>query len=562
MKDNEHPKQGGVTRRDWLRSAVSLPVLGLLGHEAWKRDKLERQKRERILGALQGESPGAAGGAASTPDPAAAAAADGGTPAGHPAAPATPPAPARRRLTRRHHRDLIRIGIIGCGTRGEQLAHALGFARPEWITSARQAHTANRLDTRLQDFLEQEDLGVAITAVCDVFDQRRARAAETAQAELRPGAAGKGRPPAPSQCRDYHDLLARTDVDAVLIATPDFQHAPIALAAIAAGKHLYCEKCTTRTEEEAHALRAAVHASDLVFQAGHQYPQNANYAKARELIADNLLGKITLIETSSNRNTTSGAWVRHLDSQGRPRPGDPQSIDWKLWLGSAPEVPFSIDRFYNWTKWWDYATGLSGQLYCHEVDIVNQLFHVGIPASVVASGGIYYHKDGREIPDIWNVVCEYPDHDLTHLYSATLANSRQRDRLFMGHDAAMELGETLRLYVDGDSTRYQARIAAGDLSPSQPLLTFQPGLGAFDLVTSASEKFYAGRGLTWTWRNGHRVDTTYLHLREWLDCIRHGGEPSCGIEKAFETTITCHMATRSYREQRRVTWDPQQQRIV
>jgi len=521
-------KKGAITRRDLLKSAASLPVIGLLGHLSWKEHKLERGKKERIFEALDLEE-------AALPQP---------------------------QLSARPKQQ-VRIGLIGFGVRGEQLARALGFARPEWIAAAREGAAQNRLDTRLQDWLNQENLQVAITAVCEVFDQRREQAAAAATSTLRPGTpASTAALPVPALCVDYHDLVNRSDVDAVIIAAPDFQHAPMALAAIAAGKHVYVEKCMTRTEEEAFALRAAMKTSPVVFQLGHQYPQNACYVRAKEIIERNILGKITLIETSSNRNTPSGAWVRHLDSQGRPRPGDPRSIDWQRWLGDRPQVPFSIDRFYNWTKWWDYATGLSGQLYCHEVDMVNQLLGVGIPAAVMASGGIYFHKDGREIPDIWNVVCEYPDHDLTHLYSASLANSRQRGRLFMGHDAAMEVGDSLQVYVDGDSSRYQTSLHQGEMSPGQTIVSFRPGMDKLDAITSASEKFYAGRGLVYTWRDGRRVDTSHLHLREWLGCIRDGGTPSCSIDKAFATTITCHMATRSYREQRRVTWDKEAERIV
>ena len=546
----DRPDNSGkeISRRDILKGALSLPVLGLFGHQLMEKREFDADKKKRILDELQ------LNGLQSDIEQLDGKKSEGQLPGDAPA--------LQPKVAAKPAGELIRIGIIGCGTRGEQLARALGFARPEWLAAAKDASVKNKLDTRLRDWLNQENLNVAITAVCDVFDLRLEEAAAAAQSAFRPGIGGSGNSlPAPAQCRDYKELLGRSDVDAVLIATPDFQHAPIALAAVAAGKHVYCEKCMTRTEEEAHALRSAVKKSNIVFQLGHQYPQNACYGKAKEIITRNILGKITLIETSSNRNTASGAWVRHLDSQGLPKPGSPQSIDWKRWLGDRPVVPFSVDRFYNWTKWWDYATGLSGQLYCHEVDIVNQLLGVGIPAAVMASGGIYFHKDGREIPDIWTVACEFPDHDLTHLYTATLANSRQRGRLFLGHDAAMELGDTLQVLVDGNSSRFQRSLRQGDMSPNQAIVSYYPGMGKLDAVTSASEKFYAGRGLVYTYRDGRRVDTTYLHLKEWLECIREGGTPSCPIDKAFEATITCHMATRSYREQRRVTWDKVQEKI-
>lgn len=167
------------------------------------------------------------------------------------------------------------------------------------------------------------------------------------------------------------------------------------------------------------------------FQLGHQITQNVIFQQAKQIIDKNILGKITLIETTTNRNTAEGAWIRHLDSNGKPKPGDLNTIDWKQWLGNRPAVPFTADRFYNWTKFFDYDFGMLGQLFTHEYDAVNQLLHIGIPHSAVASGGIYFWKDNREIPDVLQAVFEYPEKEMTLMYSASLASSRQRGRVFM-----------------------------------------------------------------------------------------------------------------------------------
>ncbi|HBQ84539.1 MAG TPA: hypothetical protein DD745_16940 [Bacteroidales bacterium] len=128
--------------------------------------------------------------------------------------------------------------------------------------------------------------------------------------------------------------------------------------------------------------------SDKVFQLGHQITQNVVFQQAKEIIKKDILGKITHIETTSNRNTASGAWIRHLDENGNPKPDDEKSIDWLQWLGSRPYFPFSIDRYYNWTKWFDYDTGMIGQLFTHEFDAVNQLLRIGIPKTAISSGGV------------------------------------------------------------------------------------------------------------------------------------------------------------------------------
>ncbi len=147
------------------------------------------------------------------------------------------------------------------------------------------------------------------------------------------------------------------------------------------------------------------------------------------------------------------------------------------------------------------------------------------------------------------------------MYSANLANSRQRGRVFMGTDASMELGGTLTISADNDSIKYKKQIEAGLIDTNSPMLSVSPGSGNIDAVSSASEKYYASRGLTSTVINGKEVDTTHLHLKEWIDCIRNGGETSANIERAFEEGVTVLMAQKSYVEKRRVEWDPVLRRI-
>jgi predicted dehydrogenase len=453
--------------------------------------------------------------------------------------------------------ELVRIGLVGFGARGEYLARALGFAHPDWMN-------VNKDNAELQDRLQQDDLNVAITGICDVFDMRAERGLETTRNKI--WASNTDKLPETRRYHNYREMVASRDIDAVIVTTPDFQHAPVSIAALNEGKHVYCEKCMTRTEREVNQVDAAVRAAEkkhsVAFQVGHQYYQNEVFHRAKEILDKDVLGKVTLVKTSSNRNTQWGAWIRHLDENGNPKPGNPKSIDWEEWLGGAPKVPFSLDRYYNWTKYWDYATGISGQLFSHEYDAVNQLLGLGMPKSCVSSGGIYYYRDGREIPDIFNATFEFPDHELTLLYSASLASSRTQGRILLGHDAWMEVGNSLNVYPDGRSTRYQEKINEGLIDISRPLVSFQQGARQIDAITSATEKYYADRGLIYTYAGQRRVDVTHLHLLEWLNGIRNNGKLSCPIDKGIEVTIACHMATASYREKRRVEWDPVRRKIV
>ncbi|UCE07138.1 MAG: Gfo/Idh/MocA family oxidoreductase [bacterium] len=522
----------GFKRRDILKSLVSLPVFGVFLYEILKKLSHDRRKKNDILSELGVDEKKQT----------------------------LLPKPSFKNSGK-----LIKVGIIGFGARGEQLARSLGFAHPTWIEAKRKAAQQNKMDNTLKYWVEQENLNVAITGICDVFDLRAERGLVIAQNEFGPGGASVISTNA-KRYRTYHEMLESSEIDAVIITTPDFHHAQMTIDAVNAGKHVYCEKCMTRTEDEVYrvveAVKNAEKNNNIVFQLGHQYHQSYAFPKAKEIVKKNILGKITLVETTSNRNTPNGAWIRHLDSNGNPKPGDPNIIDWEQWLGSSPKVPFSIDRFYNWTKWWDYATGLSGQLFSHEYDAVNQILELGIPKYCTASGGIYFYKDNREIPDIFHAVFEFPDKDLTLIYSASLASSLSRGRIFMGHDGAMEVGADLKVMVDRDSTRFKEKIEQGIIDTSLPLFTYQPGLKGINAVTSATERYYLTRGLTYTYKDGKQIDISHLHLKEWLDCIRNGGTPSSDINKGFEVTIACHMATKSYREKRRVEWDPIKQRII
>lgn len=504
-----------ISRRNMLKALAGVPVAGLLGFNLWRKIDFDKEKELRTLKELGLHE-------------------------------------LQNQKTYCHKvgEAHIRIGIIGFGNRGRALAQGLGFLHPKEIEKRKKNNTFKSLE-------QQGDLNVSIVGICDVFDLHAQRGLETANSNLWHKSNHSVK-----RYLTYQEMLSDKDIDAVIIATPDHHHARMAIDAIKAGKHVYLEKTIAHTEDELNELYDVVKNSNVVFQLGHQITQSTTFKQAKEIIDKGVLGKITLVETTTNRNTPEGAWIRHLDSNGNPKPGNEDEIDWKQWLGQTPYVPFSIDRFYNWTKWFAYDTGMIGQLFTHEFDAVNQLLRIGIPKTVSSSGGIYYWKDNREIPDSLHCILEYPDRDLTMLYSANLASSRKRGRVFMGHDASMELGNTIRIMIDNNSTRYKSSIQKGLIDTSSPVISFDPNVGQIDALTSATAKYYADRGLTNTVINGKEVDVTHLHLREWLTCIRENRMPSSNIDIGYEIGITSLMAHRSYIEKRQVSWDEKNRRIV
>ncbi len=511
------------TRRDMLKSLAGVPILGTVWFAGAKLTGSAKKEKEFLLETLNIK--------AAAPPPT-------GPMTGNP----------------------VRLGIIGFGIRGEQLCRALGFATKEWLASMKEAAEKNPNDTRLKEFLDQENLNIKITAVCDIFDvnaERVLNSFSTPENKV-------------TRFTTHKEMVSSGQVDAVVIATPDHWHAPMAIDALNAGVHVYVEKPMTHNISETYTLREAVRNNPkMVFQVGHQHRQTQSFLTAMDIINKKTLGHVSLVTTNTNRNDDNGAWQYDIHEKASP-----ETIDWDMFLGNAPKVPFNKEHFFRWRKWWAYGSGLSGDLLTHDYDRINCLLKMGIPNSVMASGGIYTHRDGRNVPDVLQVNMEYPDFStggsqeagkekgMTFIYSATLGNQFDRGTHLMGHDATMELGNMISIYADARSTRFADMIKEKRIDPTIPIYQYNPMANATDAVTSATAKYFANKGLLWTYRDGKRVDSTFLHMREWLSCIRNGGTPSCSITEGFQEAISAHMAGLSYKLGRRIEWDGASEKII
>lgn len=519
-------RKGSFDRRDILKGLITLPVLGIFIKKLIKKRKMDSIRKNSILSelGLQGD------------------------------APAILPTSSIKASSKE-----LRLGLIGYGSRGEYLMRAAGFAHPKWLESMKQTAMENKSDRRYEDFLNQDDLNIIFNGVCDVFEIRAENALEAVKSESNPGKANMN----VKRYRTYKRMLASDDIDAVIVATPEHWHAQMAIDAANAGKHIYLEKPLTRTIPEVYDVVEAVKNSGIKFQLGHQGRQTDAYMMAKEVVNKGILGKISLVSVTTNRNDPNGAWIYPIHPEASQ-----MNIDFRQFLGNAPRKPSSVmlKRFFQWRLWFDYGTGLSGDLFTHEYDSINMILDLGIPKSAVASGGIYFYKDGREVPDVYQAVYEYPDRDLTLMYSATLASNTKRGKLLMGHDAVLDLGQlhasAMSVTADAGSTRYKQKIEKDIIDTSLPMFIYTPGSKGLDAVTSATEQYFAGRGLLYTYRGGKRYDTTHLHLLEWLEAIRNNGSTSCDIEMGRQEAITAHMGTMSYRTGKKIEWDNVNNKIV
>ncbi len=244
--------------------------------------------------------------------------------------------------------------------------------------------------------------GVKLIAVSDLYDGRIDRAREKWGGDL-------------FSSRDYREILARADVDAVIVATPDHWHSRIAIDALEAGKDVYCEKPMVHALAEGPRVIEAQRKTGRILQVGSQYASSVVYQKARDLLSEGAIGPLNSVEAWLDRNTAIGAWEYSI-----PPDATPERMDWDRFLGDAPRQSFDPVRFFRWRNYRDYGTGVAGDLFVHLLTGLH--FATGSlgPSRVYATGGLRFWKDGRDVPDVMLALLDYPDTSAHPAFNARL----------------------------------------------------------------------------------------------------------------------------------------------
>ena len=233
--------------------------------------------------------------------------------------------------------------------------------------------------------------GVRLVAVADCFDGRLATARENYGQDL-------------FATRDYREVLARDDVDAVICATPDHWHKRISVEALTAGKSVYCEKPMVHSIAQGADVVKAQHESGKTFQVGSQGMSSLGNEKAKELLAAGEIGELNYAEGFWARNDPIGAWQYAI-----PEDASEETVDWEMFLGDAPPKPYDPLRIFRWRNYRDYGTGVSGDLFVHLFSSLHFITSSVGPRKIMAQGGLRYWKDGREVPDILLGMFDYPE---------------------------------------------------------------------------------------------------------------------------------------------------------
>jgi predicted dehydrogenase len=403
--------------------------------------------------------------------------------------------------------DKINIGVIGVGGRGYYVASAF------------------------QKFGDDNKSACQIVAVCDVYEKRKKKAADKFQA---------------TGYLDYREVLARPDVDAVIVATPDHWHARIALDAMDKGKDVYLEKPMCHTNEEIKALVSTVKETKRVLQVGSQTTSADQWWKARKAIADGMIGQMIMSQGSYHRNSIEGEWNYPIDAEAGPDGKGENYIDWKTWLGPATKRPYDGDRFFRFRKYWDYSGGIATDLFYHVVSPLNICWgEAQFPTKVMASGGIFvFNKDGREVPDTFHLMAEYAKgHSL--VLSSSMANSQHIPGLIRGHEGTLVMVEH------------------GMFERNTEFITVKPEVnrrrnqdGTFEKTAIGGEQYASKFG---TDEIKIPVDLTKdmmtAHIENFLDCVRTRQKPHLDVETGARAQAVINLAVQSYREGKVLYWD-------
>jgi predicted dehydrogenase len=372
--------------------------------------------------------------------------------------------------------DTLRVGLIGCGGRCRHLVKSFGGLP-----------------------------NVTITAVCDVWDTNLAEGKKIAD-------------PKAFATKNHEELLARKDVDAVLIAAPDHWHVPLTVDACKAGKDVYVEKPLTHDLDEGKAAVAAQNEHKRIVQVGTQQRSMTHIMKAYELLKAGTIGTVHKVHCTWNRNAARAQ--RYKDAM------DPKTVDWKRFLGTAKEQAFDAYRFRQWRWFWDFGGGIFTDLMVHWIDVVHWFLDLDHPLSAASVGDFYSAKGVWETPDTVQTLMRYPDKEVQVYFEGTFSSNRNGSMCeFMGTEGTLYL----------DRGRYE-------IIPDRDKKKLEPS----SLILGTDQR----KGLDFY----DKPDGELLHLANWVEAIRARKKPSCPAEAGVSAASAAHLANQSLKTGQVAVW--------
>lgn len=390
--------------------------------------------------------------------------------------------------------------------------------------------------------------GVELAGVCDLYSGRLQNAKELYGDQI-------------FTTKNYHEVLDRSDVDAIIIATSDHWHARITKDALKKGKAIYCEKPMVHRISEGLDVVAAHKASGKVMQVGSQRVSSIGYAKARELYQSGEIGKLNMVNAVYDRQSAIGAWEYTM-----PNDASPETVDWNRYIEAMNKIPFDPKKFFWWRNYRDFGTGVAGDLFVHLLSGTHVITGSKGPVKIFSSGQLSFWKDGRDVPDVMTGILQYPETPEHPAFQLTLqvnfvsGTGGQESIKLVGEEGVMEM-------------------KGSNVSVHHSIMPKAPGFGGYDAVftypkamQSSLEQAYNQKYSEDDKKRPAKPDVDFKapagysdhldHFTNFFDAIRTGKPIVEDAAFGFRAAAPCLACNDSYFEKKIINWDPVNMKLV
>ena len=356
--------------------------------------------------------------------------------------------------------------------------------------------------------------------------------------------------------RDYREILARPDIDAVIVATPDHWHQQQAIDAMKAGKDVYCQKPMVHKVEQGAAVIQAAKETGRILQVGSQRASSILYAKARDLVKQGVLGEVRMVEAFWDRNSAQGAWQYSI-----PPDASTTTVDWDRFLGTAPKRPFEPVRLFRWRNYQDYGTGVAGDLFVHLFTGIHYVMDSNGPNRVMTTGGLYHWKDGRDVPDLMMGIYDYPqtathpEFNLSLRLNFLAGGGDGSGFRFIGSEGVLDLAVGGALVLKRKPKEVEPGTTAGTFSKSTADRILKDYREKYPVQPASADGMRANTEQRWVLPPGYTEQ--YAHHANFFEHLRSRQpvieDPTFGLRAAGPALLS----NVSYFTKKTVNWDPE-----
>jgi predicted dehydrogenase len=381
--------------------------------------------------------------------------------------------------------------------------------------------------------------GVKLVAVADCYNGRLAHSKELWGDDI-------------FTTRDYNEILARKDIDAVIIGTPDHWHKRASVDAMKAGKDVYCEKPMIHLYEDGPEMIETARATNRIIQIGSQRVSSLLYIKAKELLESGAIGKLNMVTARWDRNSAMGAW-----SYTVPPDASPETCDWQRFLGTAPKIPFNAEHFFQWRKWKAYGSGVAGDLFVHLFSGTHFITGSHGPTRGMATGGLRFWNDGRDVPDVMLGLFDYQEgFNLSLRVNFVDGGEESEGLIFTGSEGTMEIGsgavtvtrvprESAPGYFIGSFTEAMQKQILAEYNQKYPPHSGNESLGGV-------EKFVAPQGYS----------DSYDHFKNFFEAVRTRKPVVEDAVFGYRAAGAALLSNLSIDRGEVVKWDPEAMKLI